>query len=69
MFPVGIISVKETAAPEGYELDGATYYATVTESGQSETLSTLKTFTGAASLKEQVAELLRDCGREDLIIE
>ena len=54
MFPIGIISVKETAAPEGYELDDATYYAAITDSGQSETLSTLMTFTGGSSLKEQV---------------
>ena len=52
--PIGIISVKETAAPEGYELDGKTYYAAVTDSGQSESLSTLKAFTGTSSLKEQV---------------
>ncbi|MBR0380083.1 MAG: VaFE repeat-containing surface-anchored protein [Mogibacterium sp.] len=54
VFPIGIISVKETAAPEGYELDDATYYAAITDSGQSETLSTLMTFTGGSSLKEQV---------------
>lgn len=54
VFPIGIITVKESAAPEGYELDEKTYYAAVTDSGQSETLSTLKTFTGASSLKEQV---------------
>ena len=54
VFPIGIITVKETAPPEGYELDSRTYYAAITDSGQAETLSTLKTFTGTSSLKEQV---------------
>lgn len=54
VFPIGIISVKETAAPKGYELDEKTYYAAVTDSGQTETLGSLKTFTGASALKEQV---------------
>ena len=54
VFPIGIITVKETAAPKGYELDDETYYAAIRESGQVETLSTLKTFTGTSSLKEQV---------------
>lgn len=55
VFPVGIITVKETAAPDGYEIDSTMFYAAIRDSGgQTETLSTLKSFTGASSLKEQV---------------
>ena len=54
VFPIGIISVKETAAPEGYEINSKTYYAAITDSGDTESLGTLKTFTGASALKEQV---------------
>ena len=54
VFPIGIITVKETGAPEGYELDGKTYYSSITDSGQSESISTFNTFTEASALKEQV---------------
>ena len=54
VLPFGIISVKETAEPKGYELDSRTYYAAITDSGQTETIAALAELTGTSSLKEQV---------------
>lgn len=53
-FPIGIISVQETKAPEGYELDGKTYYAAIVENGSVETLETLRVFNGSNAMREQV---------------
>lgn len=53
-FPIGIISVQETREPDGYLIDNTVRYASITESGSIENLSTLKTFTGDRGLKEQV---------------
>lgn len=54
VFPLGVITVRETKAPEGYEIDSGTHYAAVTDSGTAESLDTLMVFTGNRSLKEQV---------------
>ena len=54
VIPIGIIKVEETLAPEGYEIDGTARYAQVKDSGQDESLSTLKTFTGENMLSDQV---------------
>lgn len=53
-FPIGIISVQETKAPEGYLIDKTVRYASITDDGNAENLSSLKTFTGDRGLKEQV---------------
>lgn len=53
-FPIGIISVQETKAPEGYLIDKTVRYASITDGGNVENLSSLKTFTGDRGLKEQV---------------
>ena len=52
--PMGIISVCETKAPEGYLIDGTVRYACIYESGTAEKLNTLKNFNGDKALKEQV---------------
>ena len=54
VFPIGIISIKETKAPEGYLTDETVRYASVTESGSAEKLTALKAFTDDRALKEQV---------------
>ena len=54
VFPLGVITVKETKAPEGYEIDKDTHYAAVTDAGTAENPDTLKVFTGSRALKEQV---------------
>ena len=53
-FPIGIISVEETKAPEGYLLDKTIRYAAISDEGGAEKLNTLICFTEENSLKEQV---------------
>ena len=53
-FPIGIISITETKAPEGYLLEETVRYASVTETGSVEKLTTLKPFTDDRGLTEQV---------------
>ena len=54
VFPIGIITIQETAAPKGYVLDTTVYARAITEEGTTETLNTLQTMTGKAAHREQV---------------
>ncbi|MBR2673909.1 MAG: VaFE repeat-containing surface-anchored protein [Mogibacterium sp.] len=54
VFPIGIVSIQETSAPEGYLIDSGIRYASITESGDVENLTTYNPLTDARALKEQV---------------
>lgn len=54
VLPIGIISVRETCTPIGYEIDRNTYYRAITESGGGETLQTFVPLTDDDSLRDQV---------------
>ena len=53
-FPIGIIRIEETKAPDGYERSVHVWYLAVTEAGKAETLTTLKVLDGSSPAEEQV---------------
>lgn len=53
-FPIGIIRIEETKAPQGYERNVHVWYLAVTEAGEAESLTTLKVLDGSSPAEEQV---------------
>lgn len=69
-FPIGVIRIEETKAPQGYERNVHVWYLAVTEAGKEESMTTLKVLDGRSPAEEQVirgdiclTKTGEDCGK------
>lgn len=54
VLPIGIVTIQETHAPEGYVLDNKVYARAITEDGNVETLNTFNALSGRNAVSDQV---------------